>query len=247
MNKYFYIFCIALLSVIAVAQYTVGHIKKQSPSLEDKTAVSQTVPHYSIQNFDFDAARIGLTDSQLTQHKKLYEGYVNKRNEVAQKLAMIDRSDANNRSFSVYRALKLAETYTGNGDTLHRLYFENIQSNESALGGLTQALIEKSFGSVQAFKKDLFDAAQSSHGWVVTAWCFDDQLLHNYVLEAHNQTVPVLVMPLVVLDVYEHAYMIDFGIARAPYLDVFWNALNWDVIEKRAQQWVKPFLAPASE
>ena len=70
----------------------------------------------------------------------------------------------------------------------------------------------------------------------------DDGHVHNYVFESHNQNVPVLSIPLLVLDVYEHAYMIDFGIKRAAYLDVFWENVNWDVVEQRIKKWVLPFM-----
>ena len=102
-----------------------------------------------------------------------------------------------------------------------------------------EKIIKKNWGSVDAFKKDLFNCAQASRGWVMTAYSYYDKRVRNYVLEEHNQTVPVMTMPLLVLDVYEHAYMIDFGINRTAYLDVFWNQINWDSVEQRIAKWVQ--------
>ena len=68
----------------------------------------------------------------------------------------------------------------------------------------------------------------------------DDGTIHNFVLKEHNQSVPVLMIPLLVIDMYEHAYMIDFGTAKNPYFDVFWRNINWSVIEDWITKWVAP-------
>lgn len=193
--------------------------------------------HHTAKSFDLVSTIKGLSAQQLNEHKILYEGYVAKRNEIAQKLSSVDRADQN-RTYSPYRALKLAETYALNGSLLHELYFENMNKKPSQVGPQMQQLIEESFGSLEAFKQDLMAAALCSRGWVLTAYSIDDGHLHNFVLEEHNQTVPVLVLPLLVLDVYEHAYMIDFGIKRAPYLEVFWENIDWFVVEHRIEKWV---------
>ena len=118
------------------------------------------------------------------------------------------------------------------------MYFENLGGEGTQVGKQINQLIEKNFGSFEAFKKDFMDCGNVSRGWVVTAYSFDDGRLHNFVLEEHNQNVPVLMIPLLVLDVYEHAYMIDYGIKRIPYLDVFWQNINWNAVEKRIEKWV---------
>lgn len=76
----------------------------------------------------------------------------------------------------------------------------------------------------------------SSRGWVITGYSLTDHAIHNFLLDAHNQTVPVCVIPLLVVDIYEHAYMIDFGIKRADYLDVLFKLFNWNVVEQRTQK-----------
>ncbi|MBI2774760.1 superoxide dismutase [Candidatus Dependentiae bacterium] len=253
MIKKYGIFLLALLALVGVILfYSSGKFNPKLEEFEQSCPTGIVQPsghsaniaglqpvHYSKKNFNFSAIK-GLSAKQLSEHNTLYEGYVNKRNEIAEKLTTVDRSNQN-RTYAPYRALKLAETYALNGSLLHELYFENMNNEHSSVGELMNNLITKSFGSFAAFKEDLMAAAQASRGWVLTAYSLDDHLIHNYVLEEHNQTVPVLVMPLLVLDVYEHAYMIDFGIKRASYLDIFWDQIDWNVIEKRIQKWVMPF------
>ena len=86
----------------------------------------------------------------------------------------------------------------------------------------------------------IFDTASCSRGWVVTGYMLDDGMIHNFVLEEHNQSVPVLMIPLLVIDVYEHAYMIDFGTNKNPYFEVFWRNINWSAVEERINRWVLP-------
>jgi Fe-Mn family superoxide dismutase len=213
-----------------------------TPVLEPTmTASTPSHPTYTVKQYDLDSKIKGLSKKQIDEHKELYAGYVKKRNEITQQLKTVDTSNANSRTYSPYRALKVAETYAVNGSILHELYFENMGAQDSSVGPQMAALIQKSFGSLEAFKKDFYAAANSSRGWVLTAFMLDDKLIHNFVLEEHNQTVPVLAMPLLVLDVYEHAYMIDFGIKRVPYLEVFWKNIDWNTVEQRIEKWVTPF------
>ncbi len=241
----------ALVVIVAVILfYSSGRFNLQQEVTEQQSCPvfpSRTVertplpiaPLYAKKNFNLAQKIKGLSEKQLDEHNTLYEGYVQKRNEIAQKLTEVDLSNQN-KTYSAYRALKIAETYALNGSLLHELYFENMSNSGSAVGPQMLQLIEKSFGSFEQFKNDLMAAALCSHGWVLSAYSIDDHLIHNYVLEAHNQTVPVLALPLLVLDVYEHAYMIDFGIKRAAYLDVFFTQIDWNVVEERINRWVNP-------
>jgi Fe-Mn family superoxide dismutase len=143
-----------------------------------------------------------------------------------------------NRTYTPFRELKVEETYAVNGQLLHELYFENMGSANRKIGPQMRELIEQNFGSIENYKQDLIATAGCARGWAITAYGLDDGRLHNYLLEEHNENVPVLAIPLLVLDVYEHAYMIDFGIKRDPYLELFWNHINWQVVEARIDKWV---------
>ncbi len=215
---------------------------KASPSpinsLPSNQSISIIEPgNYTAQTFDLVGKLKGLSKKQIDEHEQLYKGYVNSRNKISLELQKVDRSSPS-RTWSPFRELKIEETYAINGQILHELYFENLEQPGIEMGPQMKALIESNFGSIEKFKKDFMDCGNVSRGWVVTAFSFDDGRLHNFVLEQHNQNVPVLMIPLLVLDVYEHAYMIDYGIKRAPYLDVFWKNINWNVVENRINRWV---------
>jgi Fe-Mn family superoxide dismutase len=212
------------------------------PGQHEGTMLPVQSQTYVAKHFDLTGNIKGLSAKQLNEHKTLYERYVAKRNEIAQKLHTVDRANQN-RTYSPYRELKIEETYALNGSLLHELYFENMNKKPSNVGPQMNALIEQSFGSFDAFKQDLMAAAQCARGWVLTAYSIDDQRVHNFVLEEHNQKVPVLTIPLLVLDVYEHAYMIDFGIKITSYLDIFWENIDWNVVEQRINKWVNKLRA----
>lgn len=177
-----------------------------------------------------------LSEKQISEHKQLYAGYVAKRNEIDEQLQSVDKSKSN-QSYSSFRSLKVAETFARNGSLLHELYFENIAAGKK-IGKETEKLINHNFGSLESFKDDLMATALSARGWAVMCYNLDDKRVQNYLLDAHNQLVPVMTIPLLVVDTYEHAYMIDFGINRKEYLAVLWNNIDWDVVEERVKTFV---------
>ncbi|MCL5876122.1 MAG: superoxide dismutase [Candidatus Dependentiae bacterium] len=218
----------------AVATPETSETTKTTPS--QTTVTSRT---YQPRTFNFSDVQ-GLTKSQLEQHEKLYQGYVKKRNEIAKGLQTVSKDEVA-ASYAPLRSLKVAETFALNGALLHELYFENISGTNPKMGAQTEALLIKNFGSIDAFKKDLFAVAGCARGWVMTGFSILDGTIENYLLDAHNETVPVLVIPLLMVDTYEHAYMIDFGINRAEYLKVIWNNINWNIVEERINKWASKF------
>jgi len=178
-----------------------------------------------------------ISNNQFEQHYQLYVGYINKRNSIKKELKNTPLSNQNP-TYSMFRGLKVAETFARNAVLLHELYFENLKSG-TTISKATQLLLEQNFGSLKAFKDDLLACAQCARGWAITCYNLDDHTIQNYVLDAHNQTVPILSIPLLVIDVYEHAYMIDYGINRAQYLELLWNNINWDIVDKRINQYVQ--------
>jgi len=209
----------------------------QASTVESFPIPSVQNKRYQVKEFSIIMGAKKFSNKQIGDHKQLYAGYVNKRNEIDTALQTADRTTGNNISYSQFRGLKLAETFTRNAAILHELYFENIGMG-TTMGKATEEIIIKHFGSVAAFKEDLMATALSARGWVLTSYNLDDKRVQNYLLDAHNEKVPVLTIPLLVVDTYEHAYMIDFGINRKEYLAVLWDNINWDVVEKRVKEWI---------
>ena len=171
----------------------------------------------------------GISRASVEAHYKLYEGYVNKRNEILTKLADVDASSAN-QVYSDIRSLKIDLTFAIGGVKNHEIYFEHLGGGGGDPGGPVGSLIERDFGSLQAWRTDLKATGMGGRGWAWTAYDWDEQRLFNYIGDAQN-TFPIWnATPLVALDVYEHAYFLDYQTDRASYIDAFFNNLDWDVI-----------------
>lgn len=185
----------------------------------------------------FDTSKIkGLTTKQLDEHLKLYKGYVAKVNEITKTYADADSIKGSNPTYSPMRSVKLGETFALNGVLLHELYFENISCNGDSkclAHGNMVGLLDEQFGGYEAFMKYLKDAALSVRGWAIVTIDAVTHRLRVIGADAHDVGSVWSAYPLLVIDVYEHAYFIDFGTDRAKYLDTIFESINWEVVEKR--------------
>lgn len=236
---------IASFLLIVTFLTPVGSRKKRSKAAlptESKDMIAQDMPaRYKVKEFSIvmEPGK-GLSNKQIDQHKQLYVGYVGKRNEIDQKLQTVDRAGSN-ATYSPFRALKTSETFARNASLLHEMYFENLATGHE-VGPSTLKAIIQNFGSFDFFKEDVMASCIAARGWVLTCYNLDDGRIQNYVLDSHNNTVPVMTIPLLVIDVYEHAYMIDYGINRKEYLATIWENINWAVVEERVAKWMSLFL-----
>jgi Fe-Mn family superoxide dismutase len=178
----------------------------------------------------------GISRETIEAHYKLYQGYVNKRNEILGKLEGVDSSAAN-QVFSDFRALKVDLTFAIGGIKNHEIYFEHLGGTGGDPAGIFGDLVKRDFGSVADWKADLKATGLAGRGWAWTAYDWDEGRLFNYIGDAQN-TFPVWnATPLVGLDVYEHAYFIDFGTDRASYIDKFFDNLDYDVVNDWVQKY----------
>jgi len=195
----------------------------------DKTATIQAMTFPNLKTVE------GISQNQLDQHMGLYNGYVKKINDIqAQISAMTIEQDKMNGTYSPFRELHLEQTYALNGVILHEAYFENMKAGGNPTQTeLVHKIFSEEFGSWDNYVNHLLAVGKSARGWAMTGYNMRDHRIHNYQLDTHNQTVPVNVIPLLVLDVYEHAYMIDFGTKRGPYLEAFVRNVDWTVVDQR--------------
>lgn len=178
----------------------------------------------------------GISQNQLNQHIGLYQGYVNKINDITSQLATMSPDQSlMNGTYNSFRELHVEQSFALNGVVLHEHYFENIGGDKAQPSENFKNLMRKEFGNWDNYLNQLTAAAKSARGWVMTAYNMRDHRVHNYLLDSHNQLVPFYVMPILVLDVYEHAYMVDFGTKRAPYVEAFMENINWAVVEQRLE------------
>jgi Fe-Mn family superoxide dismutase len=171
----------------------------------------------------------GISRESVEAHYKLYEGYVNKRNEILERLGSVDLAGAN-QVYSDFRALKVELSFAIGGIKNHEIYFEHLGGDGGAPSGLIGRMIERDFGSVEEWARDLKASGMAGRGWAWTAYDWDESRLFNYVGDAQN-TFPIWnATPLVALDVYEHAYFLDFQTDRGSYIDAFFANLDWAVV-----------------
>ncbi|MBU6447642.1 superoxide dismutase [Patescibacteria group bacterium] len=186
---------------------------------------------YEAKKFESIRALDGISEKTMTEHYKLYEGYVKKANEILEKLKSVDRSTAN-QTYSDLRELKLEFSFAVGGVKNHEIYFGHLGGKGGEPGGALAEKIKQDFGSFEAFKEDMKQTGIAARGWVWLAYDWQTGKLFNYLGDAQN-TYPVWdATPIVALDTYEHAYWLDYGTGRGTYIDAFFKNLNWEVVEQ---------------
>jgi superoxide dismutase, Fe-Mn family len=177
-----------------------------------------------------------ISDKTHEEHLKLYTGYVNKSNAILKELEELSKTldPANaaqaNQIYSTLRSLKVDLTFALGGVINHEIYFMNLGGKGGPATGKVADLINKSFGSFEAYAKDLKATGIAARGWTWTGYNPATGLLFNYIGDAQN-TFPIWgVKPILALDVYEHAYYADFFTSRAVYIDEFMKFIDWDVV-----------------
>ncbi|WP_125152955.1 superoxide dismutase [Clostridium rectalis] len=175
----------------------------------------------------------GISLNQLQQHYKLYEGYINKLNEIWSVPNNAQDLGEGNQTYSPMRSLKLGETFALDGVKLHQLYFENITNGNNTPNGDILQLIKRDFINLENFKEYFKNVGLAVRGWAILVIDPLDGKLHVIGSDAHDVGAIWLSFPLLIMDVYEHAYMIDFGIDRKKYIDTFFKNINWEVVNKR--------------
>ena len=178
----------------------------------------------------------GISRETVEAHYKLYQGYVAKRNEILTKLDGVELGSAN-QVYSEVRALKIELSFAVGGIKNHEIYFEHLGGGGGDPTGLFGDLVKRDFGSAANWRADLKATGMAGRGWAWTAYDWDESRLFNYLGDAQN-TFPVWnATPLVALDVYEHAYFVDFGTDRGTYIDKFFDNLDYAVVNDWLQKY----------
>lgn len=189
---------------------------------------------YIAENFDHLLGITGFSDQLLKNHFTLYQGYVNNTNKLMDTLMMMVRE--NKMTTPEFAELKRRFGWEFNGMRLHELYFGNMVRDGKPLNersGLAQQINEQ-FGSYDAWTT-AFKAVGMMRGigWVVLAYDPVGKKLFNVWINEHDVGYLAGTVPLLIMDVFEHAFMLDYGLKRADYINAFFNAIDWDAIERR--------------
>jgi len=188
----------------------------------------------------FDAAKLkGLSEKLIKSHwENNYGGAVKALNAVEQRLAsMLEDKDL---PAYIYGDLKREELVRTGSVVLHEFYFANLGGNGRA-GGLVLEMVKKWFGSYEEWElefKRTANALGGGSGWVILAYNQHTQEIHNYWSWDHMHNAP-MGRPLLVLDMYEHAYHMDYGAAAAKYVDAFMQNVNWEEVNRRWEALMK--------
>lgn len=174
-----------------------------------------------------------VNQEQFEAHRRLYEGYVTNINKVDDELLKNPQRDQANTTFSFYRECKRGETYALNGVILHELYFENIGGSMKEPAQGTSGQIEKDFSNIKNWREDFIATAKASRGWAVLTYDQRSNKLRNISLDAHDLGNIAYSAPILVLDMYEHAYFLQYADNKAEYINQFMSNINWNVIEGR--------------
>jgi Fe-Mn family superoxide dismutase len=187
--------------------------------------------------YSYDSLEPVISKEIMTlHHDKHHAGYVNKTNSALEKLEKFRKGEIEIDVKATLRDL----SFNFNGHILHSIFWPNMKSPEenNRPGGIIEDKINENFGSFEVFKKEFTTAAKTveGSGWAVLG--FDktsDQLLVMQI-EKHNLFHLANLKLLLVLDVWEHAYYLDYKNERARYIDNWWKVVNWDDVEKRLTQ-----------
>jgi len=179
----------------------------------------------------------GISSGQLEQHYKLYQGYVTNTNTLNDKLAEL--REAGKGGTPEYNEMRRRFGFEYDGMRLHEYYFENMGANGGAAptSGKLAELLKESFGSVEAWEKDYrATGAMRGIGWAILYQDPFTGRLQNFWVTDHEFGHPAGFTPILVMDVWEHAYMVDYqATERGKYIDAFFRNINWKVVEARVK------------
>jgi Fe-Mn family superoxide dismutase len=136
-------------------------------------------------------------------------------------------------SANAYGSMQRTRTTKGNSVLLHELYFDGMTAQSSAPGNTLRAAIEQRFGSVANWANDFAASAKAASGWALLARHPVNGALYNLVSDAHAVGLLWTAQPLIVLDVYEHAYYVDYKNQKSAYIDKFFDHIDWQIADQR--------------
>lgn len=200
-------------------------------SLRLNEALSAQQKQFSV-NTDF------LSSANVDNHIELYEGYIKNFNSANAKLDTVNK-DSVNSNHSDFRSLKLDETYNMNGVYLHELYFANIGDNSSQIqmDSLAYMRLARDFGSFDEWQKDFLACCKGSqNGWAITYLNMYTQTYMNAMVDMHTNNIPFGSYPVIVMDVWQHAYYRDYLKDVGTYSKAMMKQLRWATIEERIKK-----------
>jgi len=171
----------------------------------------------------------GISEQQLKfHHDTHYVAYVNNRNKIEEQLDEMRKKD----DFPNIRGLKLNESHNASGMILHEVYWDTLGGKGGDPKGKLAEKMKQDFGSIENWKKEFMAIANTARGWVLLCFDLNDNRLHNYSVDFHDQGAVWGSIPIMALDLWEHAHYTDYGPNKAKYLEAFFKNINWEKISQ---------------
>ena len=182
----------------------------------------------------------GISKQTMEDHYKLYEGYCKKANECRRILNEFDYSQIEgNQVYSPLRAVAIDYTFALLGYKNHDLYFGHLGGEGGEPSGRFAELVDAEFNGVDKWKNSVRKSASAARGWVMVGYDLNDASIFNYIMDSQNLWAVYNMVPVLALDVYEHAYARDFGATpdgRKAYVEAFFDNLDWDHVNRQLVQ-----------
>jgi superoxide dismutase, Fe-Mn family len=212
--------------------------EKKESLTENKTEPNRVIKEaYVAEAGKFNLKTELLSEKTKKAHQELLDGYIEKLNKISAKLDGADVSSANLNN-SEFRSLKIDEAYNHNAAFLHGLYFENISdlNSQVTVDSLTYMKLARDFGTFDKWQEDFVACCLSArNGWCVTFYNPNLKRYMNTIIDLHSQNVMISMMPIIVMDCWEHSYYRDYLKDRKTYIYGMMKELDWSVIEKRVK------------
>ena len=204
--------------------------RRESGTITSKEASNMA---YAAKDYSRLIGMAGFSETLLKNHFTLYQGYITNTNKVLDALA--EMLKAGKTGIPEFAELKRRLGWEFNGMRLHELYFETLGGTAAIDpdGTLARKLAE-SFGSREAWENDFrATGAMRGIGWVVLYEDLTNGRLINFWINEHDMAHPSGCRPLLVMDVFEHAFMTDYGLKRADYIEAFFKNIDWTAVGSR--------------
>lgn len=174
-----------------------------------------------------------LSKDQLTPHHQAhYGGALKSLLQIESELEGADRAKAS-ANYAPIRELKREEVHAMNSVVLHELYFDGMRAAGGDPAEAAQEVLKKRFGSIDKWVEDFKAAAVSARGWAILAQHPVSGKLYNFVSDVHDVGIPVMGVPLVVIDCYEHAFYVDYKNKKADYVSAYPKFIDWAEVDRR--------------
>jgi superoxide dismutase, Fe-Mn family len=174
----------------------------------------------------------GMSSRQINEHLGLYRKYV----------ISLNKTQETEKKTGITHDTLINKGFAYGGTLLHELYFGNLSSKPAQLNyqSLLMQAIERDYGAYEGLINNFKEAGLNARGWAIFGLNLFDGKLNIYGMDSHNEgSALMFIWPIIVLDVYEHAYMIDHGTNKTAYLDNFMKNIDWSIGEARFLQGLK--------